>query len=34
VSNAPMAELQKFMNMVSSMTFSVIGVKTAVDPQQ
>ncbi len=34
VSNAPMADLQKFMNMVSSMTFSVIGVKNAVDPQR
>lgn len=33
VSNAQMAELRKFMNMVSSMTFSVIGVKSAVSVQ-
>lgn len=34
VSNAPLADFQKFMNMVSSMTFSVIGVKNAVDPNR
>jgi polysaccharide export outer membrane protein len=34
VSNAPLADLQKFTNMVSSMTFSVIGVANAVDTQQ
>lgn len=31
VSNAPLADLQKFMNMVSSATFSVIGVANAAD---
>jgi polysaccharide export outer membrane protein len=31
VSNAPLADLQKFMNMVSSAAFSVIGVANAVD---
>lgn len=30
VSNAPLADLQKFMNMVSSATFSVIGITNAV----
>lgn len=34
VSNAPLADLQKFMNMVSSATFSVIGVANAVDSNQ
>ena len=34
VSNAPLADLQKFMNMVTSVTFSVIGVANAVDTQQ
>ena len=34
VSNAPLADLQKFMNMVTSVTFSVIGVANAVDSQQ
>jgi polysaccharide export outer membrane protein len=34
VSNAPLADLQKFMNMVSSAAFSVIGVANAVDTQQ
>lgn len=33
VSNAPMADLQKFMNMVSSATFSVIGVANSIDTQ-
>ena len=27
VSNAPGADLQKFVNIVSSMTFSIIGIK-------
>jgi polysaccharide export outer membrane protein len=31
VSDAPLADLQKFMNMVSSAAFSVIGVANAVD---
>jgi polysaccharide export outer membrane protein len=31
VSDAPLADLQKFMNMVSSAAFSVIGVSNAVD---
>lgn len=30
VSNAPVADLQKFMNIVSSMTFSVVGVANAL----
>lgn len=34
VSNAPLADLQKFMNMISSATFSVIGVANAVDSNQ
>jgi polysaccharide export outer membrane protein len=34
VSNAPLADLQKFMNMVTSVTFSVIGVANAVDSDQ
>lgn len=33
VSKAPLADLQKFMNMVSSVAFSVIGVTNAVDNQ-
>jgi polysaccharide export outer membrane protein len=33
VSKAPLADLQKFMNMVSSVAFSVIGVTNAVDSQ-
>lgn len=28
VSNAPAADLQKFVNMVSSMTFSIVGIKS------
>jgi len=31
VSNAPLADVQKFMSLVSSATFSVIGVANAVD---
>lgn len=31
VSNAPLADVQKFMNLVSSATFSAIGVANAVD---
>lgn len=34
VSNAPLADLQKFMNMVSSAAFSVIGVANAVENGQ
>lgn len=34
VSNAPLADVQKFMNMVSSATFSAIGVANAVDNGQ
>lgn len=34
VSNAPMADLQKFMSMVTSVTFSVIGVANAVDNER
>lgn len=34
VSDAPLADLQKFMNMVSSAAFSVIGVANAVDSGQ
>lgn len=34
VSNAPLADFQKFMNMVSSATFSLIGVANAVDSDQ
>ena len=34
VSNAPLADFQKFMNMISSATFSVIGVANAVDSNQ
>ena len=34
VSEAPLADLQKFMNMVSSAAFSVIGVANAVDDGQ
>lgn len=33
VSDAPLADVQKFMNMVSSAAFSVIGVANAVDNQ-
>lgn len=33
VSNAPMADLQKFTNMVSSVTFPIIGIKNTLDPQ-
>lgn len=33
VSNAPLADLQKFMNMITSVTFSLIGVANAVDNQ-
>lgn len=32
VSNAPLADLQKFTNLISSMTFSLVGVKNAVTP--
>ena len=34
VSNAPLADVQKFMNLVSSATFSAIGVANAVDSGQ
>ena len=34
VSNAPLADFQKFMSMVSSATFSLIGVANAVDSDQ
>jgi polysaccharide export outer membrane protein len=34
VSNAPLADVQKFMNLVSSATFSAIGVANAVDNGQ
>jgi polysaccharide export outer membrane protein len=34
ISNAPLADLQKFMNMITSVTFSVIGVANSVDSDQ
>ena len=33
VSNAPMSDLQKFTNMISSVTFPIIGIKNTLDPQ-
>jgi polysaccharide export outer membrane protein len=33
VSNAPMSDLQKFTNMISSVTFPLIGIKNTLDPR-